>query len=240
MSVQDRFPQFLEDQRAFFDTLITEEWNTYDSLVWDAIRNYEISELFKIVRPQSILDVGCGCGFHDRGMAEYEFVQKVHAIDYSSKSVDKANEVYPHPKVERWVSDLSVDKPRQTYELVVSFQVFEHLSDVAAYFRFCFEACEQGGTIAIFTPNRVRLSNRMRGLRGLTPQLCDPQHFKEYTVGEVAEMGRKFGFSLFASFGYGFENLKILNGLSHDRLLRIGKLLPMVASCFCIVMRKSN
>lgn len=99
MVVQKHFPNFLEDQRAFFDELITKDWDSYISADWDFVRKYEVRKMFEIIRPQTIIDIGCGCGFHDREMAEYDFVTRVDAIDYSSASIAKANEFYPHKKV---------------------------------------------------------------------------------------------------------------------------------------------
>ena len=62
-------------------------------------------------------------------MASYPFVAEIDAFDYSPKSVEQAEKAYSHPKVTRWVGDFARDAPRRTYDLVVSFQVFEHLSE---------------------------------------------------------------------------------------------------------------
>src|SRR3546814_10544530 len=94
-------------------------------------------------------------------MAGYDFVREVHAIDYSAKSIERANESYPHSKVTRRVADLQAESAQNQYDLVVSFQVFEHLAEPDAYFRFCKSACKPGGTIAILTPKdrkRTRLN----------------------------------------------------------------------------------
>src|SRR5882757_2544417 len=106
MSVHQRYPDFLSDQRQFFDELITEEWQTYFSEEWDATRRFEIEKIFEHFKPARILDVGCGVGFHDAEMARYDFVGEVDAFDYSEKSVAKANATYGHPKVNRFVANL--------------------------------------------------------------------------------------------------------------------------------------
>lgn len=240
MPVQDRYPSFLDDQSRFFDELITEDWNTYFSEAWDETRRYEVSQLFRKVQPAHILDIGCGVGFHDREMALYPFVQAVDAFDYSTKSVVKADETYPHPKVTRWVGDIAKDAPRRRYDLVVSFQVFEHLSDPPSYFRFCRAACRPGGVAAIFTPNRLRMSNRLRIRRGLVPQLLDPQHFKEYTPSEVYELGRAAGFHAAGHFAYGLDGLTMLNRLSHRTRLRLGALVPRAGSGLCVLLQSSQ
>jgi 2-polyprenyl-3-methyl-5-hydroxy-6-metoxy-1,4-benzoquinol methylase len=237
MPVQDRYPTFLDDQSRFFDELITEDWHTYFSGAWDETRSYEVSRLFGRVRPSHILDIGCGVGFHDRDMALHSFVQTVDAFDYSAKSVAKADETYPHPKVTRWVGDIAKDAPRRQYDMVVSFQVFEHLSDPSSYFRFCRAACRPGSIAAIFTPNRLRMSNRLRISKGLAPLLLDPQHFKEYTASEIHELGRAAGFDAAGYFAYGIDGLAMLNRLSHRARLRLGALIPRVGSGLCVLLR---
>lgn len=239
MAVQDRYRTYLADQREFFDALITEDWGTYASASWDETRRYEVGQLFRLIRPKTILDVGCGCGFHDPEMAGYPFVEEIHAFDYSAQSVEKANEVYSHSKVKRWVADMACDPLTRQYDLVVSFQVFEHLSEPNAYFRFCREASAAGGHVAIFTPNRLRLQNRLRRMRGLPFDLLDPQHYKEYTVTEIAELGKVFGFELFSSFGYGVSGWSGLDRLSNRARLRLGSMVESIASGLCIVLRNS-
>ena len=238
MSVQDRYQQYLSDQRRVFDELITEDWDTYFSTEWDIVRRFEVAQLFARIRPTRILDVGCGCGFHDQEMANYSFVKTVDAIDYSEKSVQKAEEVYPHEKVTRWVADLGKDRPRNTYDLVVSFQVFEHLDKPDTYFRYCGAACAESGHIAIFTPNRARLRNILRRLRGLGPELLDPQHFKEYSMAELRSLAEHHGFEYASWFGYGMNGLGWIDRRSVDARLRMGQSLPWIANCFCLLMKK--
>jgi SAM-dependent methyltransferase len=170
-------------------------------------------------------------------MALYSFVETVDAFDYSAKSVAKADETYPHSKITRWVGDIAKDVPRRQYDLVVSFQVFEHLNDPSSYFRFCRAACRPGGVVAIFTPNRLRMSNRLRIRKGLAPLLLDPQHFKEYTAPEIRELGGAAGFHAAGYFAYGIDGLPMLNRLSNRAILGLGALVPRIGSGVCVLLR---
>jgi 2-polyprenyl-3-methyl-5-hydroxy-6-metoxy-1,4-benzoquinol methylase len=152
MPVQERYPDYIEDQRKFFDELITEDWQSYYNKEWDISRRFEIACLFEKIRPARILDLGCGVGFHDQVMAEYPFVSEVHAVDYSAKSIEKANANYPHPKVTRWTVDFLHDHICGEYDLVVSFQVFEHLKNPFDYFRVAKALCRDSG---LETSNRT-------------------------------------------------------------------------------------
>src|SRR3546814_18303278 len=106
MAVQDRYQTFVQDQREMFDALITEDWETYLNSDWAQVRRFEVTCLFDHVRPETVLVVGCGCGFHDQVMAGYDLVREVHAIDYSAKCIERATESYPPATVTRRIADL--------------------------------------------------------------------------------------------------------------------------------------
>ncbi len=206
MSVHDRYQEFVSDQRRFFDELITEDWHTYHSAEWDRTHHFEIDLLFRRLRPALVLDVGCGCGFHDPEMAARPGVERVDAIDYSSRSVERAEESYPHPKVRRWVADILSDELDGGYDLVVSYQVLEHLDRPQEYFRRVGRLLRPGGHAAMFTPNLLRLDNRLRLRRGLEPQLCDPQHYREYDAAQLRELARGTGLEPVEVLGYGLAS----------------------------------
>lgn len=237
MPAHERYQKFMPDQREFFDALISEDWDTYFSEDWDKLRRYEISKLFEMIQPASILDIGCGCGFHDQEMAHYPFVREVRAIDYSSKSIEAANRQYPHPKVHRTTADLT-DLTEGNYDLVVSWQVFEHLDRPDDYFTSSLRVLKAGGWMAIFTPNRLRLSNIKRIVKRQPIQYCDPQHYYEYTPKELKAFGARFGLSFVGWFGYGLSGDKRVDGLPMEKRLRLGAHLSWFSDCFCVVFKK--
>jgi SAM-dependent methyltransferase len=239
MPVQNRYSRYLSDQKQFFDELITEDWETYKSDDWNYTRSFEVKQLFKRIKPSFILDVGCGVGFRDKLMAEYEFVQKVDAIDYSEQSILKANATYPHPKVRRTVADFVTFYPDRQYDLVVSFQVFEHISNPDEYMNFCVKSSTPQGFVAIVTPNRLRLENRLRRLEGQSPVLIDVMHYREYSLKELKAIGKKFGLKTYASFGFGFPNYGLpgLKKLSIRQLTKLGCYMPLLANGIGIIWR---
>jgi 2-polyprenyl-3-methyl-5-hydroxy-6-metoxy-1,4-benzoquinol methylase len=242
VSVQSRYPKALEDQRQFFDELITEDWDSYKSEPWDYSRRYETARLFRNMEPRTVLDIGCGCGFHDVEMANYPSVERVEAIDYSAQSIKKANEAYPHPKVHRRVADLATDDPGRVFDLVVSFQVLEHLVDPAIYFNYCLRACRPGGMIAIATPNRMRLDNRIRAWRKEPLVLLDPQHFHEYTRRELRALGQNYGLVERDFFGVGLHSwiYPRLTPQPHQRSAQWGTRLAWLATVIVIVFENRN
>lgn len=235
MAVHERYPDYLSDQSQFFDELIVQEWDTYQSAEWDATRSFEVDLLSKQLRPSRVLDVGCGVGYHDAALAELPGVTQVVAIDYSINSIVKANEAYPHAKVDRFQADLTTYETDAPFDLVVSFQVFEHLDDTASYFDAVKRVGTPGGFSAIFTPNRLRMSNRLRIMRGRRPIVCDSQHFREYTLSELAVVGREAGLQYVGGFGYGLEPIRPVNRISHSDRLRLGNRFPSLASGICAI-----
>jgi 2-polyprenyl-3-methyl-5-hydroxy-6-metoxy-1,4-benzoquinol methylase len=240
MAIQDKYPTFLSDQRQFFDELITEDWDTYFSPEWDFTRTFEVERLFERVQPRRVLDVGCGVGFHDRVMAAYACVEQIDAIDYSERSVEKANATYPHPKVHRFAADFLTFAWERPYDLVVSFQVFEHFDRPDRYLARCAKLAAPGGRIAIVTPNRWRLDNVLRVLTLKKPLLSDPQHFREYTVGTLMRMARAHGLAYAGHFGSGLPDygLWFLRRMSTAHRCAWGYRLPAIASNFCLLLKK--
>lgn len=110
------------------------------------------------------MDIGYGRGFRDVFMAEWPSVKSVEGIGYSARSIQTAQARPPPLKETRHVADFP---PARRPDLVVSFQVFEHLSDPDAYLRFCSDACTPGGHIATSTVKRFRLTNWLRARKGL-------------------------------------------------------------------------
>jgi 2-polyprenyl-3-methyl-5-hydroxy-6-metoxy-1,4-benzoquinol methylase len=241
MPVHNRYVQFQSDQRQFFDELITEDWGTYKSQSWDHTRTFEVQQLFKRVQPSYVLDIGCGCGFRDIIMAQYPFVERVDAIDYSEQSVLKAEATYPHPKVRRFVADFNQYRPDRQYDLIVSFQVFEHLHNPEEYIRFCAQHCVLGKWIAICTPNRLRLDNRLRRLRGQPLTMSDPMHFKEYTTAEIVAMGRRERLKYRDHYGHGLHPFTLfkktfLTRMDIERRTKYGYIMNFMASIIMVIM----
>lgn len=243
MSVHSRYQQPLEDQRQFFDELIVEEWDSYLNEAWDFSRRFEVAQILERLRPARparILDIGCGCGFHDVEFAAQPFVQQVVGIDYSRESIRTANSAYPHPSVSRVLGDLLNDRPDPEFDLVVSFQVIEHLASPEPYFRYAIAACRPGGAIVIVTPNAERLDNRIRSWRKQRREMLDPQHFREYSIGELSDLGAQHGLIVRAHFGYGLQSL-LMPGLTpkdYRRATRWGSYVPSLANVIGVVFEK--
>lgn len=238
---QDRYPEFLEDQREFFDTLITADWETYLDPEWDAARRREVNAILSRVSARRVLDVGCGCGFHDVEIANRPGVEEVVGIDYSEKSIETAEREYPHPRVRRRVADVFAPLGEEPFDLVVSFQVVEHLTSPRDFLAALAANALPGGAVAVVTPNGRRLDNRVRRLRGKAPELIDPQHYAEYAPRELVELGA--GLPLVPLATVGLSAGLIVPRLGRQALPpRVGRLLaarvPAISSSYAQIWRR--
>lgn len=200
--IHRKYPRPLQDQRPFFDERVAEEWNAYESRDWDRSRRYEVRRLFRNVSPRTVLNVGCGVGFQDVEMAKRPGVSSVLGIDFSPKSIEVAQREYGHPHVQRQVADIR-SAELGLFDLVVSFEVIEHVVDPAEFMRLCASHARPGGWVAVVTPNWRRLMNRLLPLLRRPPVLGDPQHFFELTQDDLSRLGREAGLVQTDAFSYG-------------------------------------
>lgn len=117
---------------------------------------------YRLARPyctgRRVLDLGCGSGYGAASLAGV--AESVVAVDVSGEAVGFASERYK-------ASNLSYEKIDERgplpfsdgqFDVVLSFQVIEHVSDDAAYVREARRVLNAGGVMIIVTPNRgVRL-----------------------------------------------------------------------------------
>lgn len=241
-TAQENHPKYLSDQSNFFDELVQNDWEPHQDPRWDKQRRFEVDRLFERISPELVLDVGCGVGFHDKLIAEKLSVKRVLGIDYSEKSIHMAEKHFPHENVRREVNDI-FEMESGDYDLVVSFQVIEHLEQPVEFFKACKNQVNDDGIVAVATPNRLRMMNRFLKRVGLGTPPCDPQHFQEYTESDLVKLGEQAGLSRVDSFSRGL-NLKLprlgWNVIPHDLGLHLGYLFPAVANNFCVMFSRKN
>lgn len=121
---------------------------------------------------QRVLDLGCGIGY---GAAELgEALPSVFAID----------RILPDERARRSpVRFLTADIrglpiPPRTFDLIVSFQVIEHLEEPSFYLEAIASMLRPGGVAIITTPNLKKSDKE------------NPFHVREYTSDELADLLR--------------------------------------------------
>ncbi|MBF0409070.1 MAG: class I SAM-dependent methyltransferase [Candidatus Riflebacteria bacterium] len=101
------------------------------------------------VKGKRILDVGCGTGRHSILLASMG--AQVTGIDFSEKMLQKAREKINSERVEFRHTDFSrgIPFPDETFDMVVSCLVFDHIHDVGTLMKNMARVCTPSGKIVI-------------------------------------------------------------------------------------------
>ncbi len=106
---------------------------------------------------KTVLDAGCGSGYGSDLLAAV--ARKVVAVDYDSEAVvqNRVNYAYRNNLTfsVKDVADLSL--PDQSFDLIVSFEVYEHLDAVRSelFLKHLRRLCRPSGRVLLSTPNRL-------------------------------------------------------------------------------------
>jgi 2-polyprenyl-3-methyl-5-hydroxy-6-metoxy-1,4-benzoquinol methylase len=129
----------------------------------------------ELARGRDVLDAGCGEGFGTVLLAET--ARSVLGIDYAAAPVAVASAAYGTANLTfrqldvRALADLG-----QRFDLIVNFQVIEHLTDPAPFLAGVRAALAADGLLMITTPNRLMSVSE------------NPVHVHEYTADELREL----------------------------------------------------
>ena len=128
-----------------------------------------------------VVDAGCGEGFGTRHLTEV--ARSVTGIDYSSDAVDACKRTWQAPNLSfRQVDLTNPGEFNEAFDLVLNFQVLEHIQDSLPFLKGLRERLRPGGTLMLTTPNRLKSFSE------------NPYHVREYTAEELeALLGGVFG-----------------------------------------------
>jgi hypothetical protein len=123
-----------------------------------------------------VLDAGCGEGYGTALLAEV--AAEVVGVDRAEATTVAARR-HARPNLAFREIDLAaLDALGARFDLVVSFQVIEHLPDPTGFLAALARRTAAGGTIVVTTPNR---------LMSLTE---NPYHLREWTAPELEALAR--------------------------------------------------
>ena len=132
-----------------------------------------------------VLDFGCGSGYGSASIAET--ARSVQAVDVAQDAVDyaKANFSRPNLFFTRIAPDAQIPFADESFDVVLSFQVFEHVKNTNFYLHEVRRVLVPGGRLILITPDR---STRLLPLQ----QPWDRWHLREYSQGELRRILRGF------------------------------------------------
>lgn len=145
--------------------------------------------------PLRILDVGCGGGHISGAIGEAFPSARISAMDCSISAIECAKELYP--SVDFAVADAyRLPYAASYFDCVVSNNMWEHVPDPMRVLQGIAKVLREGGALVLSTPNRYRLLNLLRIIRGRAVATMSPDHVTEYSIGQVVEQLRFGGFTV--------------------------------------------
>jgi len=124
-------------------------------------------------RGRTVLDAGCGEGYGAALLAET--ADRVVGVD-RDEAIRVAAARHPGSRLQFRAADLERLTLGERFDLVVSFQVIEHLPDPAGFLRALAACTAPGGELIVTTPNRLMSVSE------------NPYHLREWTAPELATL----------------------------------------------------
>jgi 2-polyprenyl-3-methyl-5-hydroxy-6-metoxy-1,4-benzoquinol methylase len=160
---------------SVYTTEITSEKITSDNPIHQ--RLFKAYVVAKDYIHGDVLEVGCGEG---RGVSELlEKASSFTAVDKIKPAIDDLQKKFPQGKFMAMNIPPLSGLHDNTYDVVVSFQVIEHIEDDLLYLKEIHRVLKPGGKALITTPNRSMSLTR------------NPWHVREYLPNELSALASK-------------------------------------------------
>ncbi|OBK47267.1 SAM-dependent methyltransferase [Mycobacterium gordonae] len=140
---------------------------------------------------RDVLEAGCGEGYGADLIAGV--ARRVVAVDYDQSAVAHVRNRYPRVQVLH-ANLTELPLPDASVDVVVNFQVIEHLWDQGQFIRECARVLRPAGLLMVSTPNRITFSPGRD-----TP--INPFHTRELNADELTELLVDGGFEEAAVLG---------------------------------------
>lgn len=136
-----------------------------------------------ICNGRNVLDWGCNNGYGLPVLAKT--ARRIGGVDSNPLCVQKARLLHPEYANDIWLYDgQHVPVPDQDWDVVVSFQVIEHVKEVDLYLEAILSVMKDSGTALFTSPNReIRLD------QGMKP--WNEFHVTEFSAVDLAMVLRK-------------------------------------------------
>lgn len=127
-------------------------------------------------RDSIVLDIGCGTGYGSNLISAH--FKRVYGVDISHEAINYAKKNWKSKNISFIVgSGTDIPFRNDTFDIVIAFEVFEHIKDWRKFLLEIKRVTKKNGKIYISTPNKDIYS---RGLK----EPINPHHFFEMTENQ--------------------------------------------------------
>ena len=154
------------------------EFNSAEDQCLFLIHCKPYEEAREVAKGKAVLDVGCNVGYGTAILARD--AASAVGVDVSERAIADARRRYPHVRYEV-VDGSTLPFEDDSFDLVTSVQVIEHVGDYDVYMSEIRRVLAPGGVVFFATPNaRIRLDP------GMPP--WNTTHFREFAAEELREL----------------------------------------------------
>ena len=196
------------------------------------LKAYQFSMDF--CRNKVILDAGCGEGYGSNLLAEV--ATKVIGVDISQEAIRHAREKYSRENLHYYVMDaVNMDFADNTFDVIISFQVIEHLNNPLKFLKEIKRILKKGGWAIISTPNKSLHKGKSIG----------KYHVKEYRYHEFMDLLNSYFdkveyYGLCLKGGRDAAKLRFLDLIVKLDIFRIHKIFsPKFRKKICVSIEKT-
>jgi 2-polyprenyl-3-methyl-5-hydroxy-6-metoxy-1,4-benzoquinol methylase len=155
----------------------------------------------KLTKSKKILEIGSGAGKLLSILTEEGY--NVQGTEYAEDHVATAKELYKGVKIKQMSGD-DITYPDNSYDVVISFDVFEHIKDTAKHLSEVKRVLKPGGYYIFCTPNKfTNIPWEVMRYKSLTA--WTKYHVALHTYGQLKRALLKAGFK------HEFYDVKVMN-----------------------------
>ena len=208
MSEQSYSYEALNNQKEFYDSRFKEGYMQDFSGLFESCRFYAMQDIFQHMKssgfnPTTILDYGCGEGRYINLLKDFFPTSALHGCDISDEALAIAKNIYSSAQYTT-MTDETVNLPDNSFDLIISIEVLEHVGDVARSVREISRLLKPQGITILSTPCANKFSfewcqNRLIG--GLQPSFDGYGRFKTDEPGHLRRLSDRHLKSLCSDVG---------------------------------------